>query len=94
MRKELKCFFEKLFTEPEFRQLFLQTNSAQEGYELAKPYLGGVSFKEFKDGVAYVHKKLYDKHYKEISPSDLKHISGGRNEDKMKEIINILNYWI
>ena len=90
MRKELKCFFEKLFTEPEFRQLFLNTTSAKEGYELARPYLENVTFREFKEGIAYVHKKLYDKHYKEMSEFDLKNISGGKNE--FAEIINMLNY--
>ncbi len=89
MRKELKCFFEKLFTEPEFRQLFLNTTSAKEGYELARPYLKNVTFSEFKEGIAYVHKKLYDKHYKEMSEFDLENISGGND---FADIINMLNY--
>jgi len=90
MRKELKCFFEKLFTEPEFRQLFLNTTSAKEGYDLARPYLENVTFSEFKEGLAYVHKKLYNNHYKELSEFDLNSISGGEN--KFAEVINMLNY--
>ena len=90
LRKELRCFFEKLFTEPEFRQIFASTKSAREGYELAKPYLKETTVEEFKDGISYVHEKLYDKHYKEMSEFDLENISGGV-KDEFVSIVGFLN---
>ena len=48
-----------------------------------------MTFSEFKEGIAYVHKKLYDKHYKEMSEFDLKNISGGNS---LGEVLKMINY--
>ena len=89
MKKDLMLFFEKLFSEPEFRQTFMNTKSAEEGYEKAKPYIEGVTFEEFKKGLTYVHEKFVSKNYKQLNNEQLTKVSGGRG-DAFVQMLDVL----
>lgn len=86
MKKELEIFFEKLLTDQQFREKFISTQSAEEGYEIAKPYIENVSFDEFKDGLIKLHQKFINRSYKEMGDEELNDVSGG------KAYIDIFNY--
>ena len=74
MNEKLKDFFKKLIKDEAFREEF----AAYDGYTMAKPYIEGVSFDEFKDGLTYIHNKI--EYRKELLNGDMSKISGGTNE--------------
>ncbi|MDQ5984096.1 MAG: hypothetical protein RUMPE_01128 [Eubacteriales bacterium SKADARSKE-1] len=89
LKRDLRLFFEKLFSEPEFRQNFANTKSAEEGYEKAKPYIEDVTFEEFKEGLTYVHNKFFNKKYRKLDGKDLTNVSGG-SSDKFVQVLDAL----
>ena len=91
MKKDLEIFFEKLLTEKEFREKFIATQSAKEGYEMAKPYLEGVSFDECKEGLIEMHRKFINRSYKEMTDEDLSGVSGGAIRESYIDIFNYLS---
>ena len=58
MNEKLKDFFKKLIKDEAFREEFASAKTAYDGYTMAKPYIEGVSFDEFKDGLTYIHNKI------------------------------------
>lgn len=89
MNEKLKNFFKRLIKEEAFREEFAAAKTAYDGYTMAKPYIEGVSFDEFKEGLTYIHNKI--EYRKELLNTDLSKISGGTNE--FSEILYILSQY-
>lgn len=89
MNEKLKNFFKRLIKEEAFREEFASAKTAYDGYTMAKPYIEGVSFDEFKEGLTYIHNKI--EYRKELLNADLSKISGGTNE--FSEILYILSQY-
>lgn len=89
MDEKLKNFFERLINEPDFREIFSSTKTAYEGYTMAMPYIEGVSFEEFKNGLTYIHNKI--PYRKKLLSRDLKNVSGG--VDIFEEVLSILEQY-
>lgn len=70
IKKDLEIFFERILTEPEFREEFTKASTAEAGYKLAKEYIPDVSFDEFKDGLITIHKRFVNKSYKPLNRED------------------------
>lgn len=64
-------------SEPDFRDMFASTKTAYEGYTMAMPYIEGVSFDEFKEGLTYIHNKV--SYRKKLLNNEISNISGGTN---------------
>ena len=77
MNENIKSFFEKLMKDPEFREKFATAKTAYEGYTMAKPYIEGTSFEEFKNALTTIHNKV--DYRKKLLNKDLENISGGAN---------------
>lgn len=77
MNENLKSFFEKLMKDPEFREKFATAKTAYEGYTMAKPYIEGTSFEEFKNALTTINNKI--DYRKKLLSTDLESISGGAN---------------
>lgn len=75
MDEKLKNFFERLMKEPDFREMFASTKTAKEGYTMAMPYIEGITFEEFKEGLTYLHNKI--PYRKKLLNSELSNVSGG-----------------
>lgn len=90
MKRDLELFFEKLLSDQEFREKFIATDSAKDGYEMAKPYIPEISFEEFKEGLIKMHQKYTNRSYKEMSDDDLKGVSGGAVRKVCDEISTYL----
>ena len=88
MKEDLELFFERLLTDQEFREKFIETKSAEEGYEMAKEYIPGVSLKEFKEGLTDLHDRFANRSYKELSDDSLSSVSGGKGQ----AYIDVLNH--
>lgn len=58
MNKKLNVFFERLIDDYRFREQFMSTRTAKEGYELALPYLDSVSFEEFQEGLTSAYSNV------------------------------------
>lgn len=78
MNKKLQQFFVRLTEDYKFREEFASTQSALEGYNKAKPYIEGVSFDEFKEGLRIIHDKINHAN-RGLNESELRHVSGGAN---------------
>lgn len=89
MNEKLKNFFKRLIKEEAFREEFAAAKTAYDGYTMAKPYIEGVSFDEFKEGLTYIHNKI--EYRKELLNGDLAKISGGANE--FSEVLYILSQY-
>lgn len=86
MNIKLKQFFVRLTEDYKFREEFASTKSALEGYNKAKPYIEGVSFDEFKEGLTLIHDKI--NHGRSLNDHDLKNVSGG--VDAFKNVFEAL----
>ncbi len=75
MTDQLRSFFERLMQEPKFRETFASAKTAYEGYIMAMPYIQGVTFAEFKDGLTYIHNKA--PYRRKLLNTDLHKVSGG-----------------
>ena len=89
MNEKLKDFFKRLIKDEAFREEFASAKTAYDGYTMAKPYIEGVSFDEFKNGLTYIHNKI--EYRKELLAGDMAKISGGTNE--FEEILYILSQY-
>ena len=89
MNEKLKSFFKRLIKEEAFREEFAAAKTAYDGYTMAKPYIEGVSFDEFKEGLTYIHNKI--EYRQELLNGDLAKISGGANE--FSEVLYILSQY-
>lgn len=91
MNEKLKKFFTKLIKEENFREKFVSAKTAYEGYTMAKPYIEGVSFDEFKAGLTYIHNKI--EYRKELlNGESMAKISGG--EDIFEDVLFLISSWI
>ena len=86
MNEKLKDFFKKLIKEEDFREEFAKAKTAYEGYTMAKPYIEGISFEEFKDALTHIHNKI--EYRKELLKSDYAKVSGGT--DLFAEVLFII----
>lgn len=75
MSESLREFFKRLMKDEEFREEFASAKTAYEGYTMAKPYIEGISFEEFKEALTTIHNKV--SYRKELLNQDLESISGG-----------------
>ena len=89
MNEKLKDFFKKLIKDEAFREEFASAKTAYDGYTMAKPYIEGVSFDEFKDGLTYIHNKI--EYRKELLNGGMSKISGGTNE--FSEVLFLLSQY-
>lgn len=91
MKRDLEIFFEKLLTDQEFREEFVASESAEEGYKIARPYIGDISLEEFKEGLIEMHRKFINRSYKEMNDSDLNDVSGGKMPKSYIDLYNCLS---
>ena len=77
MKEQLKNFFDELKNNIHFKEKFSQAKTAEEGYILAKPYIGGASLSEFKDGLRTFYSDIRSSGKNIISKEEIKKVSGG-----------------
>lgn len=89
MEEKLNSFFNRLTTDLPFRQRFMSTKTAQEGYDLAKPYLDNITFKQFKEGLTRFYASYRPNGKVTLSRSEYKMVAGG--VASWVDIISFLN---
>ena len=89
MNEKLHVFFERLIKDYRFRERFMSTKTAKEGYELALPYLEDVSFEEFQEGLTAAYANVRANGKKPLSEEDYHKVSGG--VACWSEVINVIN---
>ena len=95
IKKDLEIFFERILTEPEFREEFTKASTAEAGYELAQEYIPDVTFDEFKEGLITIHRRFINKSYKPLTREDAakerRLVSESAEKDSKTSDENVLN---
>ena len=89
MEEKLNLFFNRLTTDLLFRQKFMSTKTAEEGYDLAKPYLENVTFVQFKEGLTRFYAGYRPNGKVTLSRNEYRMVAGG--VASWGDIISFLN---
>lgn len=87
MNENLKNFFERLLKDERLKEELATAKTAYDGYTMAKSYIEGVSFDEFKAGLTYIHNQMT--YRKKLLNSEIREIYGG--VDNFAGFINMLS---
>ena len=89
MNEKLKSFFERLLKDEGLKEELSTAKTAYDGYTMAKSYIEGVSFDEFKEGLTYIHNKIA--YRKKLLNNEMREISGG--VDNFAGLISMLSQY-